>query len=185
VPGPGVFEGHLREAIALNRARAPVYARLSQGRSRVVSEALILAERATLPLARWYDTRARPYHDAGVPLMPSMFVSMEGLPEPGMTSIHEARMNAMRRHLEESRERVRAVTPRLRHLATSKGLPDPEQLLRKLVWWHDRALPLADRLDALARPLQREGISILVHDLPPIPLLPADWPDERPRPVAR
>lgn len=146
----------------------------------MVSEALILAERAALPLARWYDARARPYHAAGVPLLPWIFVSMEGLPEPAPATLVEAQLNAMRRHLEESRDRVRAVSARLRHLASVAGLPDPEPLLRKLVWWHERALPLADRLDALARPLQREGIPILVHDLPVIPPLPADWDDARP-----
>ena len=179
MPKTGVFESHLRDAIALNRARAKIYARLSGGRSRVVSEALILGERATMPLARWYDARAQPFHDAGVPLLRWIFVPMEDLPEPEMTEIDESRMNAMRRHLEESRERVRAVAPHLRTLAAPAGLPDPEPLLRKLLWWHERALPLADRLDALARPLQREGIPILVYDLPTIPVLPADWDNER------
>ena len=176
----GVFESHLRDAIALNRVRATVYARMSSGKSRTVSGALILAETATLPLARWYDSRSRAYHDNGVPLLDSLFVPMSGLPEPALTEISEDRMNAMRRHIEESLHRVRTVAPRLRELAADHALPDPQPLLQKLAWWHERALPLCDRLDALARPLQQRGIPILVNDLPVIPPWPAEWQDAQP-----
>ena len=173
----GAFESHLRDAIALNRVRASVYARMSRGKSRSVSGALILAETATLPLARWYDSRSRAYHDHGVPLLESLFVPMSGLPEPALTQFNEDRMRAMRRHIEESLQRVRTVSPRLREMAAEHALPDPESLLQKLIWWHERALPLCDRLDALARPLQEQGIPILVYDLPVIPPWPAEWQD--------
>ena len=176
----GVFESHLRDAIALNRVRASVYARMSMGKSRTVSGALILSETATLPLARWYDSRSRAYHDKGVPLLEALFVPMSGLPEPALTDISEDRMNAMRRHIQESLQRVRTVSPRLRELAAERALPDPQPLLQKLIWWHERALPLCDRLDALARPLHQQGIPILIHDLPVIPPWPAEWHDVQP-----
>ena len=75
---PGPFERHLREAIALNRERAPRYASLSGGASLVVSWALIASEVMLLPVARWFDRRAEVYHRAGVPLLESMFVPMSG-----------------------------------------------------------------------------------------------------------
>ncbi len=76
----GHFERHLRDAIALNRERAPAYAALSSGASRPISRALIASERLMLPVARWFDRRAVPYEGAGVPLMESLFVPMSGAP---------------------------------------------------------------------------------------------------------
>ena len=80
----GPFERHLRDAIALNRERAPLYAALSDGASRPVSRRLILAERALLPVSRWFDRRAAPYHEAGIPLLEALFEPMSAA--PGFTS---------------------------------------------------------------------------------------------------
>jgi hypothetical protein len=76
----GPFEQHLRDAIALNRARAPRYAALSGGQSLAITRRLVLAERALLPVAWWFDRRAAAYHAAGIPLLEELFVSMEGAP---------------------------------------------------------------------------------------------------------
>ncbi|MGH7636344.1 MAG: hypothetical protein ACREOK_01730 [Gemmatimonadaceae bacterium] len=76
----GPFEAHLLEAIALNRQRAPGYAERSSGASRSISRMLIGAERLLVPVARWYDRRARPYHRNGVPLLDALFVSMSTAP---------------------------------------------------------------------------------------------------------
>lgn len=76
----GPFERHLREAIALNRERAPRYAALSRGQSRAISNALIGAEIGLLPVARWFDAAARPYHAAGIPLLEDLFVPMASTP---------------------------------------------------------------------------------------------------------
>jgi hypothetical protein len=75
-PRRGPFEAHLRDAIALNRSRAPVYARRSRGRSVPVSAALVGAELALLPVARWYDRRAERWARRGVPLLDELFASM-------------------------------------------------------------------------------------------------------------
>jgi hypothetical protein len=80
-PAVGPFELHLREAIELNLARAPLYAELTQGASRPISRSLILYERLLLPVARWYDRRAWRYHAAGVPLLDELFVPMDRTPE--------------------------------------------------------------------------------------------------------
>ena len=76
----GPFERHLREAIALNRERAPRYAALSRGQSRAISNALIGAEIGLLPVARWFDAAARPYHAAGIPLLEDLFMPMASTP---------------------------------------------------------------------------------------------------------
>lgn len=76
----GPFEAHLRDAIGLNRERAPRYAALSSGASRSISRSLIAAEWLLLPVARWFDRRAAPYECAGIPLMQDCFVPMSGVP---------------------------------------------------------------------------------------------------------
>lgn len=91
---PGPFERHLREAIALNQARAPLYASLSDGASRAISRRLIVLERALLPVARVFDYRAAPYHQAGIPLLESLFVPMATAPEFKSAS---ARRSSLRR----------------------------------------------------------------------------------------
>ena len=79
----GPFEEHLQEAIALNRERAPRYAALSAGASRPISRGLITAEYLLLPVARWFDRRAAPYHRAGIPLLETLFVPMALAPAFG------------------------------------------------------------------------------------------------------
>lgn len=76
----GPFEQHLREAIALNRARAPLYAALTDRTSLGVSRKLLCAQHLSLPMARWLDHKAAPYHRAGIPLLEQVFVSMHDAP---------------------------------------------------------------------------------------------------------
>jgi hypothetical protein len=76
----GPFERHIREAIELNRRRAPLYAEASAGVSLRISRSLIRSERLLLPLARWLDARAEKYHRAGVPIMQDFFVPMSSAP---------------------------------------------------------------------------------------------------------
>jgi hypothetical protein len=78
--GPGPFERHLREALELNRKRAPLYAAITDGESEPISRSLIRMEWMLLPVARWYDRRAVPYHNAGIPLLEDAFVSMTETP---------------------------------------------------------------------------------------------------------
>jgi hypothetical protein len=70
----------------------------------------------------------------------------------------------MRRHLAESAARVAAV------IAACAPLHPARPLLWGLLLRHGVGFPAGDRLDDLALPLQREGIPILAHDLPSIPL---------------
>lgn len=76
----GCFYRHFAEAIALNRARRPLYAALSGGRSLKVSDSLIAFEKASLLAARFGDRDARSFQQAGVPVLCDDFVSMDLVP---------------------------------------------------------------------------------------------------------
>jgi hypothetical protein len=76
----GPFEKHLRDALALNRKRADSYAELSAGASRPISRTLIAAELVLLPVARWFDYHATPYHAAGIPVLETLFVPIATVP---------------------------------------------------------------------------------------------------------
>jgi hypothetical protein len=81
---PDGFSAHLRDAIALNRARRPFYTAHGGWQARRVSRVLVAAERALLPLAWAFDVWAARYERAGVPVMTALFVPMTGLPAPRM-----------------------------------------------------------------------------------------------------
>ena len=76
----GPFARHVREAIALNETRAPLYAALSGNASRPISRRLILAERAVLLIAPVFDRLAAPYHQAGITLFEDLFAPMANTP---------------------------------------------------------------------------------------------------------
>jgi hypothetical protein len=106
-PAEAGMELHLREAIALNRARKERYSRLTGGRSDGLFRRLILSERALLPVARLVDAQAAPFIDRGIPVVASDFVSMErvapfGTPVPPtlpMSDEHAAAARAILREL--------------------------------------------------------------------------------------
>jgi hypothetical protein len=79
-PEARCFSTHLLEAIELNRERGPAYARVTGGRSREVTEWLIISELAALPVARWFEMREAPYRRAGIPILCEAFISMEETP---------------------------------------------------------------------------------------------------------
>ena len=74
---------HLQDAIRLNRARWASYVRLGGVRAGFVSSLLIAAEAALLPFAHALDRAARPYVEAGVPILVADLMPMpaSGLPE--------------------------------------------------------------------------------------------------------
>jgi hypothetical protein len=72
----GPFHAHLAEAIALNLSRRPLYGRRSGGRSRRLSDLLVLIERASIPVALFFDWRARPFNRRGIPVLEDDFVPM-------------------------------------------------------------------------------------------------------------
>lgn len=74
------FAQHLRDAIAVNGERRGVYAGLTEGRSRRLSNLLIASERLLLPAAILLDARAKRWNRRGVGVVAADFVPMEGLP---------------------------------------------------------------------------------------------------------
>ncbi|HEX8850632.1 MAG TPA: hypothetical protein VF761_13975 [Gemmatimonadaceae bacterium] len=103
----GPFELHLREAIALNRERAPLYVAASDGASRRISITLVALEWLLLPVARRFDRADARYRDAGVSVLEDLFVRMadappfveqERLPESA-SGIAPLEIRALRRHV--------------------------------------------------------------------------------------
>jgi len=72
----GFFEQHLRDAIVINRQRAAAYVALAGWPARLLAFLLIGSEWLTLPLARYFDRRARPFNQAGIPVVQNDFVDM-------------------------------------------------------------------------------------------------------------
>jgi hypothetical protein len=75
------FAEHIRESIVINTARKPVYAALTNGASDRVFKQLILSEQLTIPVAMFYDLRARKYQQKNVPLFCHEFMSMTATPD--------------------------------------------------------------------------------------------------------
>ncbi len=77
------FRTHIEEAIEINKARAPLYAASSGGRSRAISSKLIGLERTSLwgdTLVLGFDRKARPYNEAGVPILCAEMIPMAFAP---------------------------------------------------------------------------------------------------------
>ena len=160
----GPFEHHLREAIVLNRERAPHYAALSGGASRQISHTLIAAEWLLLPVARWFDRQAEPYHRAGIPLLEDLFVSMALAPafgsvrlvSDGGASAPRVRPAAIRRRVGRAyRERsfAGAASALADELATLAIAPEANFLVRHLLDSTHRLATLAP--DHVARCRER------------------------------
>lgn len=67
---------HLREAIALNRTRRPLYAHLSEGATRKYTARLIFFEKMALIPAWYFDWKGDWYQRRGVPFIKEDFVEM-------------------------------------------------------------------------------------------------------------
>ena len=105
------FREHLREAIAINKARRPLYARLSNYHSTEISDRLIAGEQ----LAKFasylfhnFDARAESYQEKGINIVCDEFVSMSltprfeaygPLPHPDLRHFHELDPYIIRRSL--------------------------------------------------------------------------------------
>jgi hypothetical protein len=76
----GCFETHVVEAIALNEQRKPLYADLTDGDSRRISNGLILFEQAIRLPARLIDDRAARWQEAGLAIGCDEFVPISLTP---------------------------------------------------------------------------------------------------------
>jgi hypothetical protein len=71
---------HLMEAIKINFQRRKLYARLTKGRSKKISNLMIGFEILSLPTALWLDQEGKKWQKKGIPLMVHEFISMEETP---------------------------------------------------------------------------------------------------------
>lgn len=79
----GCLRTHLREAVAINQTRMPIYDRLSGGASRSISEGLIAMEKSMLFVSYFaanYDRWSEPFDKVGIPVVCEAYVSMSETP---------------------------------------------------------------------------------------------------------
>lgn len=126
------FSDHLREAIALNRARLEPWAVLSQGRTRVVSRLLITSEYATLPVAWWTERQARRAAPSGLRDLDRCFVSMRDLPPVERAAPADAPQALRRARAAATTTWARAVAAARRADAPDAALAASLALLRDL-----------------------------------------------------
>lgn len=75
------FQQHLKDAIALNTERKPLYSALTAGASEKLSDQLVQSEQLGLSLAKGVDQKAVPFQQVGVGIVCDDFVSMSLVPE--------------------------------------------------------------------------------------------------------
>ncbi len=81
----------------------------------------------------------------------------------------EPRFHVMVRHVLESAARIAWLAPQYEKLAKEKGLKSsPLWISKRMLYLHAQSLWISDQLDSLAMPMQRDGIPILLNDVPPI-----------------
>ncbi len=83
------FYTHIQEAITINRIRKVAYARLSGGKTKSLSNALIISERLTLPIAKYYDRKGKIFNDQGIMVVQDDFVDMN-IPSFDRKVIHQS-----------------------------------------------------------------------------------------------
>ncbi|QDK46177.1 hypothetical protein DOM22_13890 [Bdellovibrio sp. ZAP7] len=101
---------HIREAMALNKERKPLYMKLSQGKSKPVSDKLIWLERKLMVAVPFADAWAAPYQAVGIPIICQDLIEMSKTPKfqsrnsEGIDSLHNYRkpnITAIKSHLLE------------------------------------------------------------------------------------
>lgn len=77
----GCYRKHLVDAIAINKARKPLYSSLTNGKSKRVSNNMITMETVLLPIARIQDRLAGKYQRNGLPIFCEDLIDMEETPD--------------------------------------------------------------------------------------------------------
>jgi len=78
----GEFHQHLVDAIRVNTSRKPFYAKITNGRSKILSNLLIISEYLLLPTAHYYGVKARSFNAQGIGIVDSDFASMADVLPP-------------------------------------------------------------------------------------------------------
>ena len=79
------FRKHLIDAITVNKTRKPIYAAMTKGRSRPLSNFLIWNEYLILPIAWYFDIWARKFNQQGIGIISKDFISMASV-QPAETA---------------------------------------------------------------------------------------------------
>lgn len=78
--------------------------------------------------------------------------------------------HCLTRHFVESIGRISALAPGHINQARAQGLKDPRKIIASMIRFHLFGLDYALKIDALAAPLQYQGIPIVCQDIPHIPI---------------
>jgi hypothetical protein len=206
------FASHIREAITINKKRRKIYASLTAGKTRFLSNTLIGLEYAVLPIAWYFDARARKYNKNGIRIILDDFVEMHVKPANNLIhyrneftddlyhllmpqiknclvelkkciSLSEIIKTSERLYklVIESQKEYQVHLAMTLHLLEStlliayNGIKYSEQshgktetLTLQLIRSHLFALRFAVRFDKKANVFHREGVGIVVNDLPNI-----------------
>ena len=74
------FSAHIKEAIAINRKRKPLYASITCGKSKKLSNLIIFLQYCLLPVAKIFDRIGSKHNRKEIPIIANDFVSLENLP---------------------------------------------------------------------------------------------------------
>ncbi|HEX6368882.1 MAG TPA: hypothetical protein VF006_08115 [Longimicrobium sp.] len=196
-PASRCMERHMRDAAKLNRERMPLYAALTEGRSRGISRRLIWAERLSIPVAWYVDRRARPFQRAGIPVVCDDFVPMAETPAfreridhpPPLSAFAPSDARRIRRAITRARRDggFPAVSAAVEHeLARLEGTPGFHCMVRHLLESALRIANQAPLYEARARELglrSPAGVSRMMLDLHLTALAEAAALDRRAAPL--
>lgn len=87
------FYLHLKEAIQINQQRKPWYRQQTQGKSAAVSRLLIMSEKMSLPIALYFDWRARKLNQQGIAVVAQDFVPMDDILPPDTPPLYIQQAN--------------------------------------------------------------------------------------------
>lgn len=73
------FEMHIRESICVNKARKPLYSKLTNGKSEKLSNTFLRNQHFSLPIARFTDYLGKRYQKLGIPILELDLVSMHNI----------------------------------------------------------------------------------------------------------
>lgn len=127
------FYEHVLTGLRSNKARRPVYEKLTQGGSRALLRKIIFLQRLFLPLAWLVDQRARRFQKRGIPIVAGDLVPVADLPAPETPPRYRGRLDpAVAKRLEaELQEFKRSFWDRVKagDLLAATGLAH-DQLIR-------------------------------------------------------
>lgn len=154
------FEGHLREAIAINSERREIYSAMTAGRSRKLSNRLIWGERMTLVVALYFDNQARPFQREGIGVVGEDFVPMDEIRAP--ESPPDYRGLASDQVFDGLHHRVASLAKRVRKRSPDKGFEEIYQdLLAAIHDIEEREAKVGAHFTMVKHVLESAGLAAL------------------------